>query len=221
MTLEFNELLGDFDRFGGPNSVKAGIRGVYAAITGCNNEEALLADNALVRLTVESQIEVVETSYGQLNIVGCYEDVVLTNWHTVEGWSLVGSEESFFNETIKAFSEGKIASVPKFVAQMAKKGAIVRGKEQVGLTYGLLQNAMISYGHGLIEELVNEANTSCLDLMFSKGTYVEYSKVESNRIMGYFNNAMKGFLSSSIITEESLADGWNIGSFKEHFLNGS
>ncbi len=51
--------------------MKAGVRGVYAAITGCSEKEALLADNALVRLTVESQIEVVETSYGPLNIVGC------------------------------------------------------------------------------------------------------------------------------------------------------
>ena len=220
MTKELNEILGDFDLLVGPNSVKAGVRGVYAAITGCSEKEALLADNALVRLTVESQIEVVETSYGPLNIVGCYEDAVLTNWHTIEGWSLVGSEESFFNKTIEAFSEGKIVSVPKFIAQMAKKGAIVRGKEEVGLTYGLLQNAMISYGHGLIEELVNEANTSSLDLMFSKGTYIEYDKQESNRIMGYFNSSMKGFLSSSVITEESMADGWNIGLFKERFLNG-
>ncbi len=46
------------------------------------------------------------------------------------------------------------------------------------------------------------------------------TKVQSNRIIGYFNNAMKGFLSSSVIIEESLADGWNIGSFKERFLNG-
>ena len=42
MTLELNGLLGEFDLLVGPNSVKAGVRGVYAAITGCSEKEALV-----------------------------------------------------------------------------------------------------------------------------------------------------------------------------------
>lgn len=214
MTSSMQRYFGQYDIVVGPNSVKAGARGVYCCLSGASPREMFAVEDRDILSYIGDFVSTVDTEFGKCNVIECVESVKITNWHTIEGIKTPdGVNDSVYNFAIEKFKAGDIYSMPAYIAGLKKAGMVKSANGKIKLTYGAIQNVAMSYGYKSAQNLVDSLDKSGMSIHFSKEEYVEYSSKESSTIMSFFNGLFKGRLSTSVVSDESLSKDWDVQSF--------
>ena len=206
----------------GPNSVKAGIRGLNMAINGLTPVESMEADVEDAEFDVAS----VRTPFGAAKVVFATETIKITNLHSAEG--LVPSDEcleitqddnlSIYNEIVDAFVAREISSIPGAVLDLRRNGVIKVKSNKIGLTWGSVQNIMLSYGVETAQDMIDLADTSAWNKAFGIGEYVEYNSDTTMRVLGAFRNLFKTTVPMGSVSKDSFK--CSMEEFIDAFMNG-
>ena len=206
----------------GPNSVKAGIRGMNMAINGLTPLESMEANVEDAAFDVAS----VRTPFGTAKVVFATETIKITNLHSAEG--LIPSEEcleiaqdenlSIYNEIVDAFASRKISSIPGAVLDLRRNGVIKAKSNKIGLTWGAIQNIMLSYGVETAQDMIDLADTSAWNKAFGVGEYVEYNSDTTMRLLGAFRNLFKSTVPMGSVSKDSFK--CSMEEFIDAFMNG-
>ena len=208
--------------------VKAGIRGVYAAITGASFEDVMFASNEKVLSTVEANTKMVSTPWGKLEVVFVNEVLDITNLYSLEGWKFKDSEEdevededaSFFTEALCGMQMGLINSLPQYILDNAKEGRICMSTTKTSLKFSSMQNMLLSYGRKDTEEFLgNLKSDKKLESHFKKEAIV-YSDDDTRVILGSLSNMLKGKINPGSITPDAFKDPSQYEFFMDVLLNG-
>lgn len=208
--------------------VKAGIRGVYAAITGLSFEEVMFASNEAVLSTVEANTKLVSTPWGKLEVVFVSEVLDITNLYSLEGWKFKDSEEdevededaSFFTEALCGMQMGLINSLPQYIIDNAKEGRVCMSTTRTNLKFSSIQNMMFSYGRQDANEFLGKLSSDKkLESHFKKEAIV-YSDDDTRVILGSLSNMLKGKINPGSITPDAFKDPSQYEFFMDVLLNG-
>ena len=208
--------------------VKAGIRGVYAAITGLSFEEVMFASNETVLSTVEANTKLVSTPWGKLEVVFVSEVLDITNLYSLEGWKFKDSEDdevededaSFFTEALHGMQMGLIESLPQYIIDNAKEGRVRMSTTRTNLKFSSIQNMMFSYGRQDANEFLGKLSSDKkLSTHFGKQAIV-YSEDDTSIILSSLANLFKGKINPGSITPDAFKDVMSYEFFMETLLNG-
>lgn len=169
----------EFDAIASKGCVKAGLHGVYKAITGYTNEE-------LFSITPEEMAEAVklasyriDTKWGKLVCVDVIEDINVTNPYTLYGYKYVGEEaeegsSSFNLETVRMFQAGEIKSIPAWIQANLAYGMIEEKRDMTQIKFSEIQGVAIHYGLDVARDFMD-------------------SLTPSNKLAGHFAKIGEGF----------------------------
>ena len=163
---KFASQFAGFDAVAHAGCVKAGVRGLFRAITGATPLEAMQASNEEVLETVKSSTKTINTQYGKLEVVCVREDLHVTNPYVLYGmeWSQeegeVEHEEGLYNTAIRLFNEGVVKSLPMYIMKGIENGSIVRRPDDVRVKVADLQNISIAHGPETARQFADKLKAS-------------------------------------------------------------
>lgn len=169
----------EFDAIASKGCVKAGLHGVYKALTGCTNEELFSASPEEMAEEVKLASYRINTKWGKLVCVDVVEDINVTNPYTLYGYKYVGEEaeegsSSFNLETVRMFQEGVIKSIPAWIQANLVAGIIEEKRDLTQIKFSEIQGVAIHYGLDVARDFMD-------------------SLTPSNKLAGHFAKIGEGF----------------------------
>ena len=210
------------DIVAGPNSIKAGVAGIVKSLRPeLSFEDVLTMSKEESEAILAEATTSAEIAGSVASIIVVNEDLKITNLHSAEGLLRTDDEDesSVYNGIVTLMKEGEISSIPQYVMEEKLQGNLLVKKDKVGLTVGTLQNARISHGKAVADDLIKLANTSQWKQFFSAGEYKQYSAAESARIIAGISGWFTGSIPMGLITRADIVGG-QIEEFSNVILNG-
>lgn len=158
-----------FDAVAHAGCVKAGVRGLFRAITGKTELEVMLASNEEVLSAVEAASKTIKTAYGELKVVPVVETLGVTNPYSLYGceWNsgdvvneIFEEEDGLYNHVIELFKNGEIDSIPQYVMEGVQAGTIRIKKDEVRVKTPELQNIVLTHGVEVARQFADKLNPS-------------------------------------------------------------
>ena len=169
----------EFDAIASKGCVKAGLHGVYKALTGCTNEELFSVSPEEMAEVVKLASYRINTKWGKLVCVDVVEDINVTNPYTLYGYKYVGEEaeegsSSFNLETVRLFQEGAIKSIPAWIQANLVAELIEEKRDLTQIKFSEIQGVAIHYGLDVARDFMD-------------------SLTPSNKLAGHFAKIGEGF----------------------------
>ena len=155
----------EFDAVASKGCVKAGLHGVYKALTGCTNEELFAVSPEEMAKTVKLASYRISTKWGKLVCVDVTEDINVTNPYTLYGYKYIGEEaeegsSSFNLETIRMLQAGEISSIPAWIQANLVSGLIEEKKDLTQVKFSEIQGIAIHYGLDVARDFMDSLTPS-------------------------------------------------------------
>lgn len=155
----------EFDAIASKGCVKAGLHGVYKALTGCSNEELFSVSPEEMAETIKLAAYRIDTKWGKLTCVDVVEDINVTNPYTLYGYKYVGEEceegsSSFNLETVRMFQAGEIYSIPAWIQANLVAGVIEEKRDLTQIKFSEIQGIAIHYGIEVARDFMDSLTVS-------------------------------------------------------------